>query len=93
MSGELDSWSHPEIVRALQSMKTTLDEIRSDQKAQRSEFVPREVWDGAWRALDDWKSMVVTDVVNLDASLTRSTRDHSTEHAALRGHKIGRAHV
>jgi hypothetical protein len=82
----IDDWSHPEIVRALRRIEAAVVEVRDDQKRQRSEYVSREVWDQAWTALTDWKSMVVTDVMNLDASLTRHSRDHTQEHEALRKH-------
>lgn len=81
-----DDWSHPEIVRALARIEKTVGEVRDDQKSQRSEYVAREVWDAAWAALTDWKTMVVTDAVNLDASLTRHARDHDQAHDALRSH-------
>ena len=81
-----DDWSHPEIVRALARIEKGVAEVRDDQKNQRSEYVAREVWDGAWTALADWKTMVVTDVVNLDASMTRHTRDHEQAHEAIRAH-------
>jgi hypothetical protein len=81
-----DDWSHPEIVRALGRIEQTITEVRDDQKKQRTEYVSREVWEQSWAGLADWKAMVVTDVVNLDASLTRHSRDHTQEHAEIRNH-------
>lgn len=81
-----EGWSTSEIVRALGRIEAAVSEVREDQKAQRTQYVAREVWDRAWEGLSEWKAMVVTDTVNLDASLTRHARDHTDEHTAIRNH-------
>jgi hypothetical protein len=81
-----DSWSHPEIVRALQRIEAGVGEVRADQKAAAAAAVSKELWDSAWLALGEWKSMVTTDVVNLDAALTRHIRDGDEAHQAIRAH-------
>jgi seryl-tRNA synthetase len=85
VTGE-DDLTNREIANALQEIKASIAELRVDQKGQRSEFVPREVWDEAWRGLTEWKSMIATDLVDVDASLTRHVREHDTAHSDIYKH-------
>ena len=81
-----ETWSHPEIVRALQRIEAGVGEVRADQKAATAATVSKELWDSAWISLGEWKSMIAKDVVNVDAALTRHVREGDDEHKAIRKH-------
>lgn len=70
-----DTWSQPEIVRSLQRIERGVTELRQELRSTRDEFVPREVWDQAWAGLTEWKTVVSTDVVNLQAEAARTRKD------------------
>ena len=70
-----DTWTHPEMVRALQRIETSLDALRVEVAGKHREFVPREVWEQAWAGLNEWRSAVSTDVVNLEAEAARLRKE------------------
>jgi hypothetical protein len=72
-----DTWSQAELVRAIAELKSILSEMRAEQKAQRHEMVPREVW-------DEWKQNLATDLVNLEAEQARIRKEVREEFASFR---------
>lgn len=78
-----ESYSQAEVVRTLRRIEDAVTEVSG---RMRSEMVPREVWEESWRALAEWKASVATDVVNLEAGLARSERDHKDAHSRIYDH-------
>lgn len=64
-------------MRAIGEIKQILGEMRAEQKAQRHEMVPRELW-------EEWKGQIATDVVNLEAEQARIRKEFREE---LRQHR------
>lgn len=68
-------WSQPEMVRAIQRIERTQAETLSELRAQRSEYLHRDVYHADQKSLADYKSQVAVDIVNLEAEQARIRKD------------------
>lgn len=83
MAGD-ETWSTPEMVRAITDIKRTLTEIRKELHDQRGEYLPREVYASDQRSLAEYKADVAKDVVDLGAEQARIRKDLRAEVDAIR---------
>lgn len=78
-----ESWTTPEMVRAISDIKRTLGEIRAELRDQRGEYLSREVYTsdrtGDQKSLADYKQQVAIDIVNLEAEQARVRKDIRAE--------------
>lgn len=79
-----DSWTTPEMVRAIGDIKRTLTEIRTELREQRGEYLPREVYASDQRSLAEYKADVAKDIVDLGAEQARIRKDVRAEVDAIR---------
>ena len=83
-----ESWSTPEMVRAITDIKTMLGEVRKELRDQRGEYLPREVYtsdrSGDQRSFADYKAEVAKDIVDLGAEQARIRKDIRAEVDAIR---------
>lgn len=80
-----DSWTQPEIVRAIQRIEKTQTETLAELRAQRAEYLHRDVYQADQKSLEAYKQQVAVDLVNVEAEQARVRQDLRAEVDAIRG--------
>ena len=70
-----DTWTTPELVRAVQRIERAQAETLAELRAQRADFLLNAVYTSDQKSLDDYKVEVAKDLIDLGAEQARVRRD------------------
>lgn len=83
-----ESWTQAEVVRALERIESAVGDVRTELRSQRAEFVPREVYEADQRNYVEFKQLAATDIVNLEASMSRLRKETEDAFEAHRQERV-----
>lgn len=68
-------WSQPELARNVIEIKQMLHDMRIEQRAQRAEFVHRDVYAADQRSYEEYKRQAANDMVDVQAEQARIRKE------------------